>query len=153
LISFIVTSYSRYKFTQSDQYFYPASVDLDDIVLATGTTHYRSDQRFTLETWNCVLSKFVPMNATSPSARQLRNLCTQAKAARIMTLPLLLLAAISLIVYFWAWRKHNIANDRARNLAKGKSDWQNDFQCEKGPVQSDPSLVMELPAAEMRMVE
>lgn len=39
----------------------------------------------------------------------LQNLCRQAKAVRILLLPALILAALTLGLHLWVWRRHNVA--------------------------------------------
>ena len=66
-------------------------------------------QEWNFESWNCAIAPHIRPGLTSVTTPMLSSLCAQAKTARILMIPALILAVIVMGVHFWAWRKHNIA--------------------------------------------
>lgn len=83
-------------------------------------------RHWTFETWNRELAPYIRANNDSISAPTLRSLSMQAQAARIMTVPALVLAVVPLIVEFWGWRQRNI-------VAQSDEEADCDYDCYEKP--------------------
>ncbi|KAK5171869.1 uncharacterized protein LTR77_003505 [Saxophila tyrrhenica] len=66
---------------------------------AEKTITYRAPFAFTPEVWNCYLAPYV---AGSESGR-LQSLCNEAKAAKSLTIPVVILAAALFGIAAWSW--------------------------------------------------
>lgn len=67
-------------------------------------TTYESPFDYTPEIWNCLLAPFV---VSPPQRRRMTGLCSEAKVAKYMMVPVVLLSAVLLAAVGWAWRQSN----------------------------------------------
>ena len=86
------------------------SLPLPPMVSNPGTSspiEYQSPFDYTPEVWNCLLAPFV---VGSPSQR-LQHLCREAKVAKYMMIPVVLLSALLVVFLGLAWRKSSQVAD------------------------------------------
>lgn len=69
-------------------------------VASDGSTLYQSPFDFTPEIWNCHLAPYATDSSTS---HRLQALCQEARAARSLTIPIVIFAALMSVVAGWGW--------------------------------------------------
>lgn len=63
---------------------------------------YESPFDYTPEIWNCLLAPYV---VSPPQRHRITGLCSEAKVAKYMMIPVVLVSAVLLTALGWAWRQ------------------------------------------------
>ena len=81
-----------------------------------GAIVYQSPFAYTPEVWNCLLAPYVVQQGQS---QRMQGLCQEAKVAKDLMIPVVLLSAALLSCLLWSWRKERQAtSDTENNGAK-----------------------------------
>lgn len=73
---------------------------------ASSPVKYQSPFDYTPEIWNCLLAPFV---VSASQSNRMETLCSEAKVARIMMIPTLIISAVLVVGLGWAWRQSSQA--------------------------------------------
>jgi hypothetical protein len=76
-------------------------------------TTYESPFDYTPEVWNCLLAPYV---VSPPQSRRMSGLCSEAKVARYMMIPVVLLSAVLMTALGWAWHQSKNAGSAEQEM-------------------------------------